>query len=322
MMIWTSSVCRPGSGIGRVIFLSMGILWGLGGPLPGIAQPLVQSSGRALDPDNYEAPGWSLNLGMAGANALLSGTVVSLHRWVGGEPLGTAFQQGFGPGALTGVLAYAGKRVAVESFWGAGLVGRQLHGVAISGARSLSQGGGLTDEVSLFIGPLRFHLRVPADVEGARWRLSGLDTYWLIYGIADSRFSFDWDASLSSGAPVFRPDRGRRLQAGSGDRIGGAALGGVVFLSDGLGEEEAGLLSHERVHVLQFDYLHTLVSQPLELAILRRLRSGEGAGFLRQVEDRLYPDLLILGFGVLLGSSAESRRAPWEVEAYLLERRP
>jgi hypothetical protein len=40
------------------------------------------------------------------------------------------------------------------------------------------------------------------------------------------------------------------------------------------------------------------------------------------MRDRLHPDLLFLGMGVLLGPRAESRRAPWEVEAYLLEGRP
>jgi hypothetical protein len=299
--------------------ICLGVLWL---PSPAFPQSLVQSSGRALDPEGYAAPGWSVNLGLAGTNALLSGTVVSLHRWVRGESLGTAFREGFGPGALTGVLTYAGKRIAVESFWGAGLLGRQIHGAGASSARSLSAGGGFADDLNLFLGPVRVRITDSSEDGGARWRVSGLDTYWLIYGIADSRFSMDWERSLSSGAPVFRPDRGRRIEAPSGERIGGAALGGVIFLSDGLGEEEESLLRHERVHVMQFDYLHTLVSQPLELAALRRLRGDREEGLLQHIEERLYPDLLILGFGALLGTSAESRRAPWEVEAYLLERRP
>jgi len=307
----------PSMAVGLVSFWVL-----LSVPLSAAAQPLAQSSGRALDPDGYVAPGWAVNLGLAGTNALLSGTVVSLHRWVRGESMGTAFQEGFGPGALSGILTYAGKRIAVESFGGAGLLGRQIHGVGASSARSVSLGGGMADDLWLFLGPVRFQVKHSGEGGGPRWRVSGLDTYWLIYGIADSRFSLDWENSLSSGAPVFRPDRGRRIEARSGGRIGGAALGGVIFLSDGLGEEEENLLRHERVHVMQFDYLHTLVSQPVELALLRRLRGGKEDSLLRHVEARLYPDLLILGFGAVLGTSAESRRAPWEVEAYLLERRP
>jgi hypothetical protein len=121
---------------------------------------------------------------------------------------------------------------------------------------------------------------------------------------------------------VFRPDRGRRLQAGSGGQVGGAALCGVIFLSDGLGEEEPRLMAHERIHVLQFDYLHTVVSQPVEAFMVERLGRWTRIPGTPRIRDHLHPDLLILGMGVLLGSSAESRRAPWEVEAYLLEGRP
>jgi hypothetical protein len=263
----------------------------------------------------FTAPSWAVDAGLAGANALLGGTVVSLGRWARGESFADAFRGGFASGALAGVAAYGGKRVAAERFTGAGLMGRQLHGAAVSGARSVSDGGGLTDELSLFLGPLRLHLRGPSEPSRRLWSVSGLDLYWLAYGVAASSFTLDWSESLSGGVPVFRPDRGRRILTGSGRTAGGAALGGVVFVSDGLGEAEPRLLAHERVHVLQFDFLHSLLSQPVEGYLLGLLPGGD------HLRNHLHPDLLILGFGALLGSAAESRRAPWEVEAHLLEGR-
>lgn len=300
----------------------LAVLWGApvfaGEPLA--AQ--VGATGGTFDPAEYEAPGWAVQVGLAGANAVLSGTVVTLSRWARGEPLGEAFREGFAPGALTGLVAYGGKRVAVERFPGAGFVGRQLHGAASAGARNVASGGRLTDGITLFMGPLRLHVFDQTGTQPPRWSVSGLDLYWLVYGLADSRFTMDWEASLSAGAPVFRPDQGRRLRAGSGGQVGGAALGGVIFLSDGLGDEEPRLAAHERVHVLQFDYLHTVVTQPLEAMAFDRVARWTGRSAMSTVGERLHPDLLLLGMGVLLGSGAESRRAPWEVEAYLLEGRP
>ncbi len=312
---------RRGLSQARGAPLLLVLFWGL---IPAPTSLTAQTGGtdRPFDATEYEAPAWAVQVGLAGANALLGGTVVTLARWARGESLGDAFREGFGPGALTGVLAYGGKRVAVERFTGAGFLGRQIHGVAAASARNVARGGQLTDDLTLFVGPLRLHVIGGVGPGQARWSVSGLDLYWLVYGIADSRFTMDWEASLSAGAPVFRPDRGRRLQAGSGDQVGGAALGGVIFLSDGLGEEEPRLFAHERIHILQFDYLHTVISQPIEAAVLDRVGGWTRVPGVTTMRDRLHPDLLFLGMGVLLGPRAESRRAPWEVEAYLLEGRP
>ncbi len=276
------------------------------------ASPAPASAQAPLDPV-APPPGWATDAGLAGANALVGGTLVSLARWVRGDPFTTAFREGFAGGALAGVGAYGGKRLAAERFPGAGLLGRQLHATAASAARNASEGRGLLDEVSLFLGPFRLHLATSPEGFRSRWSMSGLDLYWLVYGVQDARFSLDWRETLSSGVPVFRPGQGRRIRAGSGDPAGGASLGGVIFISDGLGAAEPRLLAHERVHVLQFDFLHAVISQPVEAHLLGYLPGGE------RVRDRLHPDLLILGAGALLGSRAESRNAPWEVEAHLLE---
>jgi hypothetical protein len=275
----------------------------------------VQAQALSSSAEPFTTPTWAVDAGLAGANALFGGTVVSLARWIRGEPLGEAFREGFAGGALAGVAAYGGKRLAAARFTGAGLLGRQLHGAAAASTRSVAAGGGLTDELTLFLGPLRFHLHPGRGADDGRWSVSGLDFYWIAYGVADSRFSLDWGESLSGGAPVFRPELGRRIVSGSEQPRGGVALGGVVFISDGLGEAEPRLLAHERVHALQFDFLHSVVSQPIERHLLGRVPGGD------RVRSRLHPDLLILGVGALLGSRAESRRSPWEVEAHLLEGR-
>lgn len=261
----------------------------------------------------YSPPAWAVDAGLAGANGLVAGTLVTLMRWARGEPLTDAFRGGFAEGALAGVAAYGGKRVAAARFTGAGLIGRQLHGAAVSGSRSVAEGGGLTDDFSLFLGPLRLHVRRAPDAPRPLWSVSGLDLYWLGYGLADSRFTLDLGESLSAGAPVFRPDRGRRIRTPSGQSVSGAAVGGVVVLSDGLGEREPLVFAHERVHVLQFDFLQGVVAQPVERHLVGLLPGG------KHIQNHLHPDLLLGSMGVLLGTRAESRRSPWEVEAHLLE---
>jgi hypothetical protein len=261
----------------------------------------------------YSSPAWAVDAGLAGANALVAGTLVTVMRWARGEPLTDAFRGGFAEGALAGVAAYGGKRVAAARFTGAGLIGRQLHGAAVSGTRSVAEGGGLTDDLSLFLGPLRLHVLRGPDSPRPLWSVSGMDLYWLGYGLADSRFTLDWGETLSAGAPVFRPDRGRRIRSRSGQSVSGTAVGGVLFLSDGLGEREPLVFAHERVHVLQFDFLQGVVAQPVEHHLLGLLPGG------KHVQNHLHPDLLLGSVGVLLGTRAESRRSPWEVEAHLLE---
>ncbi len=287
-------------------------------PLPVLAALLALAApapleGQAAPDPVFTAPSWATDAGLAGANALLGGTVVSLARWVRGDSFSQAFREAFAGGALAGVGAYGGKRLAAERFPGAGLLGRQLHGAAASAARNVAEGRDLTDEISLFLGPLRLHFGASSDGIQSRWSVSGLDLYWLVYGVQDARFSLDWGETLSAGVPVFRPGQGRRIRAGSGEPAGGASLGGVIFISDGLGDAEPRLLAHERIHALQFDFLHSVISQPVEAHLLGYLPGGD------RVRDRLHPDLLILGAGALLGRRAESRRAPWEVEAHLLE---
>ncbi|TVR53370.1 MAG: hypothetical protein EA421_11425 [Gemmatimonadales bacterium] len=281
--------------------------------LPLLALAAAAPAGAQSSEGTFSTPTWAVDAGLAGANALVAGTLVTVMRWARGEPLADAFRGGFGEGALAGVAAYGGKRVAAARFTGAGLVGRQLHGAAVSGTRSVAEGGGLTDDLSLFLGPLRLHLLRGPDSPRPLWSVSGLDLYWLGYGVADSRFTLDWGESLSAGAPVFRPDRGRRIRTPSGQSVSGAAAGGVLFLSDGLGEREPLVFAHERVHVLQFDFLQGVAAQPVERHLLGLLPGG------KHIQNHLHPDLLLGSVGLLLGTRAESRRSPWEVEAHLLE---
>lgn len=134
----------------------------------------------------YSPPAWAVDAGLAGANGLVAGTLVTLMRWARGEPLTDAFRGGFAEGALAGVAAYGGKRVAAARFTGAGLIGRQLHGAAVSGSRSVAEGGALRSRCPPLPGTTRDASQLPSSLAS--------ETFW----------SFD-PAFRSPTRPAFRP---------------------------------------------------------------------------------------------------------------------
>jgi hypothetical protein len=257
--------------------------------------------------ESPSTPGWATDAGLASANAVTTGLLVSISRMIRGEPAGQALREGFARGALAGATAFAGKRVAAESFPGAGLIGRQLHGAGVSAARSVAEGNAMADELTLFVGPLQLNILRREGSVRPFFSASANDLYWIAYGVAHSRLELDVGESLSSGSTVFRVPDGT-LRSRSGVPVAGAALGSVIVLADG-GGEEPGLLAHERSHALQFDFLNALVTRPVERWALGFLPGGE------RVRDHVHLDSLPWVGAVLLGKRAESRGSPWEVEA-------
>ena len=63
---------------------------------------------------------WPGELEFLSGNAALGGLTAALIQ----KLRGVSFWEAFVDGALGGAVAYAGKRIAVERFYGAGLVGR------------------------------------------------------------------------------------------------------------------------------------------------------------------------------------------------------
>lgn len=79
--------------------------------------PHTSAPNRVVSP-----PDWGGELAFLSGNAALGGLTAALIQ----ELQGGSFWRAFLEGALGGAVVYGGKRIAVERFYAAGLVGRQL----------------------------------------------------------------------------------------------------------------------------------------------------------------------------------------------------
>jgi hypothetical protein len=260
--------------------------------------------------------GWRGEMSTLAINALVGG--------IGGGAVralrGGSFREGFVAGAAGGVLVYAGKRVAVERWDGAGLAGRQVAAVGTSIIRNAADGRAPLERlvVPLWIGRLYVSTSPRLSVQP---RLDLTATVSAAYQAFDDRSEFDLGRSLSAGAPVFR--------------VYDAELDWVAFQRAGVvllrysqsfqGQEEQlpedtsvpmeQSAAHERVHVVQLDQAFLLLTAPVEDWLMDRTRTT--ARLHRWLDPgvltaALYlPDLLI---------PYDSR--PWEREADFLARLP
>jgi hypothetical protein len=267
-----------------------------GTPLPAAAQWSCEESFECPAAD-VSSPSAGRQLQTVGINALLGGVTAAATRIVRGEPVGDAFWNG----AIGGGLIYAGKRVAVEDFGGAGLLGRELASVGGSVIRNAAAGRGVLEEVVLPAGPVRFYISrngVVPRVDVATLVAAG--SFVLAH---DAKL--DLSETISSGALVFRA---------ATPAPGLASAGAVaVWADDDMPDgERARLLAHERVHVLQYDQAFLTWDEGIERWLAAR--SPAGRGFLNHV------DLGALSVGLRggLGLALQYGDRPWEREAYLL----
>jgi hypothetical protein len=215
-------------------------------------------------------------------------------------------------GAVGGTFAYVGKRVAVERWAGAGLVGREIGAVGHSMIRNASEGRGAFDQVILPLGPVRFYVQ-PDSASRVRVRLDLLSA---VYGsmLAVSGRPLEARASLSSGTLVFTLDDETPL-ARNQCRVG-LTIGGIVALTDlsGLATDDRNpTWAHERVHIGQFDQLFTTLSDPAETWMARRSHTFAAI--------KRYVDVNIVAVAVVLPMLAfDIEKLPWEREAARLTR--
>lgn len=234
---------------------------------------------------------------VAGVNALLGGATAAIYRLAHGQSPWRAFWQG----AVGGGLIYAGKRVAVEPFYGAGLAGREVASVGGSMIRNASVGRGLLDRLVLPVGPVRLYLG--GGPVSARLDLATVLASAVFIGAYDARL--DPGASLSAGALIFRAQT----------PMPGQTSAGVMALWDDMPADEGPrLMAHERVHILQYDQAFLSWGQPLERWALDH---GWADAFFRHVD--LGGGALAIRSGAALVFGYQSR--PWEREAYFLSQR-
>ncbi len=219
-------------------------------------------------------PRWSGHLAVLSGNAAIGALTGGVLR----QLRGGSFKDGLLQGALGGTVGYAGKRLAARGFWGAGLLGREINGVGVSLVRNASDGEPPLSRLFLPLGPLPLRGMVETR-NGVRFRpqLDLIAAGWLMGGLFGSHLALDVSQSLSSGAPVFQAD-GHGLMDGEPTVLGYAVARSVV-LGDprqypGLSISRAEVLAHERVHVLQQDFVLTAWSDPLATLALGRFGAG------------------------------------------------
>lgn len=273
----------------------------------------AQGVGAQEGPPGDDPPGFVL----LAANALLGGMTSGISRGLAGDGFLDGFGAGFTGGAAGGAVAFGGRKLAASRTWGAGFAGRQLHALGTSLARNAAAGRGSLDSVVLPVGPLRVDVGKNVPPDRPRVRVSLADVGAAAWAFGTSELTLDRSGSLSAGALVFEA-HGRSV-AIDGTPIRGATIGGLVLLSgvqDLHGREpyaaaRAEVFAHERIHVLQQDFVEGLWTGPLERRIAGWIPGGDRAPSWLE-GNLLLPAAVILGAAM---GNLEGRDAPWEIEA-------
>jgi hypothetical protein len=135
-----------------------------------------------------------------------------------------------------------------------------------------------------------------------------VDLALVAVAVADRHSRLEVGSSLSAGAPVFS-----RPTPPWWGVDGGYSRMGVIYLTDEIPPAlRREVLSHEAVHLLQWDAYNQLVAFPLERAIMRRLPGG--ASLPRFIDIGVLSPVAAL----LIAQQIPYERQPWEREAYLL----
>lgn len=276
----------------------------------GAAEAPAQCTGESCEPRG----GWEAEASTLAVNALLGGVAAGTVRLLRSG----SFLDGFAVGAAGGALVYAGKRIAVEPWDGAGLAGREVAAVGTSIIRNTADGRPPLQRLVLPVWIGRLYVTTGPRL-GVQPRLDLLGAAATAYQAVSASSTFDLRRTLSSGAPVFRVYE---------DGLGwlGFQRAGVVLLRYDTGyrgiEEQLPddmlvplerSFSHERVHVVQLDQAFLLLTAPAEDWILEQ--DEDAAALHRWIDPGvltavLYiPELLV-----------PYERRPWEREADFLAR--
>ena len=286
-----------GSRSGPGLALALATVLGLSTAIPANAAAQVGCASMLECPGQRPTMGPAQDLQILAANALLGGVSAAAVRLARGEPVWRAFWVG----AAGGGVAYAGKRIAVQRFDGAGLLGREVASVGGSMVRNVAAGRGAFDEVALPIGPIRLYVSRDGGIT-PRIDLATVATAASFILAHEGRL--DAGASLSSGALVFR--------SSSPAMPGLSSAGAMLVWSELPPEEGPRLLAHERVHVLQYDQTFLSVGDAAERWVLDRARVP--GGLMRYIDV----GGLVVGARAGLSMALDYSLRPWEHEAYYL----
>jgi hypothetical protein len=232
------------------------------------------------------------------ANAAISAALAAARQVFGRHQ----FMRPIVLGALGGAIQGAGRQVAAGRSTASGFIGRQVSALGISATYSAG-----ADSLVLIVPVwlVTFEVR-PHQQNRFRARVNLMDLAFVTSALIDGR-SLDVGSSLVAGAPVFT-----RPIARTDVELGYTRMG-VIFLMNGTPPAlRRETLSHESVHLLQWDAYNQLVANPIERTLVRLVPGG---GSLSR-----FLDLGVLSptSALLLAQQIPYDRQPWEREAYLL----
>ena len=260
-------------------------------------------------------PTWAGELASLSGNAALGGLTAALIQ----ELRGGSFWEAFLDGALGGAVVYAGKRIAgkriaVERFYGAGLAGREVAAVGTSMVRNASDGRGALEQLVLPIGVARLYLQgVNTSAAPVRaWvKLDVLTVLATAHLALRDNVDFDVGASISAGTPVFftrQPWTERNRMA---SQVGGVIWLGANPYAPYPNADVSTAFAHERVHVAQDDFSFLTWGVRVEGLLTERVPGGAW------IDRHLDLGLHLGGWGVANWLVSYDQR-PWEHEAQFL----
>lgn len=275
-------------------------------PMAAIELPAQQPGCPVLhcDPVPPRAPASGIDALQLGVNAALGALTVAVRP----EGRRDGFWRGLLEGAAGGTLAYAGKRLSVESFPAAPLLGRQVSAVGASMVANAADGVPPLQSVSLPYGPVRIELW-PRRTSALVFRVDAANLVLTSLAAVHPEYRLLAGESAAAGTPIFVRDD----LAGAG----GLHLGGLVVLDAAPEDYPLGRqhLRHEMIHVMQYDFAARAWARPAERWVLRR------AGARPAVHRHVEMGLLIPPW-TLLNTLIDYHDRPWEREADRLVHAP
>jgi hypothetical protein len=218
----------------------------------------------ALGADNPYPRYFAINVALG---AVTAGVSSRLH--------GGPFWRALPTGAFGGALVFVGKLTTSRQSPAAGIVGRELGAAGSSIVQNVSLNKPMLERFVFPLGPTRLYLRA-RDSTSARLKIDLAGTLATIYAATRPHSRMDFSASLRAGAPVFMMPR-----PSSGAVWEGMHLAGIIqvrFDPDLVrnypslqAQRTANAISHELVHVAQYDLSFIAWTEAGESALLRRI---------------------------------------------------
>lgn len=245
------------------------------------------------------------NLATAGINSALGGITAGTSQILSGK----SFWRGFARGAGAGLVVYGGKRLIAERSPVAWWAGRELAAIGSSEVANAANGRRAFQSLTLPIGPVRLHFE-PRKKRTPSATIDIVSAAYTVVVATQSGSRFAVRESLATGAMVFIT---RQQTRGTGGNAAGV-LTLSEFVPNGnfpLIESERDVISHELVHSAQYDFVLTAWSDPLQMAVVRKLRWTKPVA--RYIDVNL-----LLPAQIAANAVIAYHARPWEQEAHAL----